>query len=398
MLQPVLVAGWALGHTCLIIWLLNTSHGTGVQSRWIDLVTLFLLVAVLLGSFGLLHWAVTTPWQRWPTIAQSYAALCMVIGLVLMPAFTCRNAVRRQPAGVRRRSLRKVFGPNGFDAKRPSGGNLFRAMMHVPGNESLDPVLEDWSLDIPALPRALDGLSILLLSDLHMAPCYDLDFFERAIDACACDDVDLVLVTGDIVEHESAIDWIEPVLGRLRGRLGQFAILGNHDLRYGPERIRDALGRAGYMDLESRWHFVTDRDRNATIRIGGTSAPWGLLLDPPGDTAADWTVVLSHTPDQFPRIARWRQVDLLLCGHNHGGQVRLPGIGPVLMPSLYSRRFDQGFFQSRKTLMHVSRGLGAKIPLRWNCPPEVTRLILRAAPTLPTGAAPSRRRLSRLAT
>ena len=69
----------------------------------------------------------------------------------------------------------------------------------------------------------------------------------------------------------------------------------------------------------------------------------------------------------------------MLSGHNHGGQVRFPVIGPVLMPSLYSRRFDRGFFRSGRTLMHVSQGVAGKHPVRYGCPPEISRLVLRAA-------------------
>jgi predicted MPP superfamily phosphohydrolase len=94
---------------------------------------------------------------------------------------------------------------------------------------------------------------------------------------------------------------------------------------------------------------------------------------------ADFRLLLSHSPDQFPRAARWG-VDLVLSGHNHAGQIRLPLVGPVFVPSLYSRRFDRGFFRSGRTLLHVSQGVAGQHPIRYGgCLPEVTRLVLRAA-------------------
>jgi predicted MPP superfamily phosphohydrolase len=75
--------------------------------------------------------------------------------------------------------------------------------------------------------------------------------------------------------------------------------------------------------------------------------------------------------------ARRHQIDLMLAGHNHGGQIRLPLIGSILVPSRFSRRYDCGTFFEPPTLLHVSRGLGGQHPLRYNCRPEVTRITLR---------------------
>ena len=69
----------------------------------------------------------------------------------------------------------------------------------------------------------------------------------------------------------------------------------------------------------------------------------------------------------------------MLAGHNHGGQIRLPLIGAVFMPSVYSRRFDRGFFRRGPTLMYASEGIAGMHPVRYGCPPEVTRFVLRPA-------------------
>jgi predicted MPP superfamily phosphohydrolase len=95
---------------------------------------------------------------------------------------------------------------------------------------------------------------------------------------------------------------------------------------------------------------------------------------------ADFRILLSHSPDRFYRAARWG-IDLMLSGHNHGGQIRLPLVGAVFMPSIYSRRFDRGFFRRGRTLMYVSEGISGKHPYRYGgCPPEITRFVLRTAP------------------
>jgi hypothetical protein len=135
------------------------------------------------------------------------------------------------------------------------------------------------------------------------------------------------------------------------------------------------LRRAGFTALEGRWKVL---DVNGSrLALGGTSYPWGRDLGRQPIPTADARILLSHAPDQVYRAAGWG-VDLMLCGHNHGGQVRVPVFGPILMPSRYSRRFDRGFFRVGQTLMSVSQGVGAKDPVRVGCHPEVTRLTLRS--------------------
>src|SRR4029077_9911436 len=114
-----------------------------------------------------------------------------------------------------------------------------------------------------------------------------------------------------------------------------------------------------------------------------TAAPWGPDVDPLAMPPADFRILLSHSPDRFYRAARWG-IDLMGAGHNHGGQIRLPLVGPVFIPSRYSRRFDRGFFRRDRTLMYVSEGVAGRHPVRYGCLPELPRFVLR-----PAGAAAS---------
>ena len=72
-------------------------------------------------------------------------------------------------------------------------------------------------------------------------------------------------------------------------------------------------------------------------------------------------------------------MDLMFSGHNHGGQIRLPLVGAVFMPSRYSRRFDRGFFRAKGTLLYVNEGIAGKHPVRYGCPPEISRFVLKGA-------------------
>ena len=127
--------------------------------------------------------------------------------------------------------------------------------------------------------------------------------------------------------------------------------------------------------LGNGWRELTVRGE--PLIAVGHEGPW---FSPPPDLKAcpeyGFRLCLSHTPDNI-RWARANRLRLMLCGHNHGGQIRLPLFGSLFVPSLYSRRFDCGLFWEEPTLMYVSRGLGGREPLRYNCRPEATRIVLR---------------------
>ncbi len=128
-----------------------------------------------------------------------------------------------------------------------------------------------------------------------------------------------------------------------------------------PRYLEDNLPRVILIGNERPWF----RDLPQVEEINGWQSPRSLRI------------ALSHTPDQIV-WARSVGVDLLLAGHLHGGQIRLPGIGPIVSPSKFGVRYNAGLFFLPPTLLYVNRGLSARLPLRWNSKPEVACLILRS--------------------
>jgi predicted MPP superfamily phosphohydrolase len=126
--------------------------------------------------------------------------------------------------------------------------------------------------------------------------------------------------------------------------------------------------------------------RPGHLILAGNELPW--FRNVPDMSACPQTidghrplrVLLSHSPDQIG-WARTHDFDLLLAGHNHGGQIRLPLVGPVFSPSCFGVKYASGTFEESPTLMHVSRGISGKTPLRYNCPPELTKLVLSCPAT-----------------
>jgi hypothetical protein len=282
--------------------------------------------------------------------------------------------VRRGPAGEVRGEVVDVERHLGY---RPKGDGHHSFLGHLPGNEIFQVEYVERTLHPVRLPAAWDGLTILHLSDLHFCGTPDRRFFQAVMDLCRDWQPDLVAVTGDVVDSTFHHRWIVPVLGRLRWRVAAFAILGNHDWFHDPNLVRRRLRRLRMDVLGNSWRLI--EVRGEPLVVIGHEGPWFQPgPDLKGCPEGVFRLCLSHTPDNI-RWARQNQVDLMLSGHNHGGQIRFPLIGSLFVPSRYGRRYDCGTFDEPPTLLHVSRGLGEEHPIRYNCRPEVTLLVLRNA-------------------
>jgi len=371
-----------VGHLGVFVVVVNVVHALGISNNWLSVFKVVAIGWFLLGSLGLVYATSQGVWTSWPIVPRIYAGICLLVALVGIPTTTLFRFWRRHPENIAERLEEIDFvETHGQDALIGEGKHAW--ILRLPGNESLRICKREWEIVLPSLPREWDGLSILQLTDLHFAPCYQRRFFELVCEEARKWESDLVLFTGDLVDHDTVIDWIVPLLSGIEGRLGTYSILGNHDYDQDHPRVSQQLEEAGFTDLEGRW--VTREVAGKTLALGGSSYPWGPRLDLAGIPEAEFRVLLSHSPDFFYR-AVGAGVDLMLSGHNHGGQIRLPVVGPVFMPSIYSRHFDRGFFRSGPTLLHVGQGIASKHPIRFGCVPEIGRFVLRAQETPTTGA------------
>jgi predicted MPP superfamily phosphohydrolase len=378
----VLLAGACLGHLVLMIVSHNWWYGQPLPHRAgtvIHLVHGLLILAfpaALVWAYGWdlagLPWA-SSPWG-WPQLVTLYVLVCAVVGFIGLPLNTLRRQRRRDPSVAKSSRVLDVAKHLGY---RPIGHNKERLLARLPCNEVFQVELVERTLCLPRLPAAWDGLTILHVSDLHLNGTPDRDYFRFVLERCADWQPDLVAVTGDIADSMHHMRWIVPVLGRLRWRIAGFAILGNHDHWYDPPFIRRRLRRLGLHVPSNIWQQIDVRGE--PLVVIGHEGPW---LKPAPDLSdcprEPFRLCLSHTPDNI-RWARRARVDLMLSGHVHGGQIRFPLFGSVLLPSCYGRRYDCGVFDEAPTLLHVSRGLSGDHPVRYLCRPEATRLTLRRA-------------------
>lgn len=311
----------------------------------------------------------------WPAVLLAYIYFCWIFITLFTPVALVRYWLRPRARALFH-SAGEVFDVAAHLGCKPVGRGKHHRLAHLPGNQIFQVEFNEKHLHLPQLPPRWDGLTILHLSDLHFRGIPDRAFYQLVLERCRDWQPDLVTVTGDIVDSHKHYRWVVPLLGRLRWNIAAFAILGNHDQWYDPPLIRRRLRRLGMHVLDNRWQQIDVHGQ--PLVVIGHEGPWFQpgpnLTHCPSD---GFRLCLSHTPDNIA-WARQQHIDLMLSGHNHGGQIRFPLLGSVYVPSRYSRRYDCGTFEEKPTLLHVSRGLGGQHPVRYNCRPEVTLLVLHS--------------------
>jgi predicted MPP superfamily phosphohydrolase len=232
------------------------------------------------------------------------------------------------------------------------------------------------------LPPAFDGYRIAFLTDTHVASFHRRAFFREVVAQTMKFQPDLILLGGDFVTFERHIPLMaELLLTDLEAPDGVFAVLGNHDYWADADSVVAAMTARGVRFVVNRSMVI--RRGNDAIALAGIDE---LYRGAPDVNAAFAMVdpkipciALSHHPDIIGRLDD-RRVDLLVCGHTHGGQIRFPFFGAVVVPSKHEARYASGFHRQGSVLMYVSRGIGAIPPLRILCKPEVATFVLRLAP------------------
>lgn len=246
--------------------------------------------------------------------------------------------------------------------------------------------LEQRDVLLPDLPPSLDGLRVALITDTHIGNFAGPGLAERAGAMAAEARPDLLLLGGDLV-HDWASDQTlaatARAFGRLRAPLGVFGVLGNHDYGAGAERVRAAMEEAGVPILVNEGRKLAEGLWLAGVDdclAGSPDLARAMQGAPPGGCR----LLLAHEPD-FADQAALQTGDALhlqFSGHSHGGQVRLPGVGPIVLPPM-SDRYPAGLQRvpGRRLQVYTSRGVGVTgPPVRFLCPPEVSLLRLRRVP------------------
>ena len=214
-----------------------------------------------------------------------------------------------------------------------------------------------------------EPLRIVHLTDLHVHPSIPLEYYQNVVSIAEQSEPDIAVFTGDFITSLDALPKLAKVL-RPIAKLETYAVLGNHDYWADAETVRKVI-------TESRLRLLSDETAvlaasENQIAITGHDYPWGTKEKSISAQKADILhVVLSHTPDNIYRLSD-SSADIVFSGHYHAGQIRAPILGPIVVPSVYGRRFDHGHFVVNDTHLFVASGIGAaNPPMRIYCQPDI---------------------------
>jgi predicted MPP superfamily phosphohydrolase len=244
---------------------------------------------------------------------------------------------------------------------------------------ALSPVISSTELAFPNLPPSFDGFCILHLSDIHGDGIEG--FAAQVAPRLRGLEADLCVMTGDYrFEVDGPCDGVylvmEAIVDAVSARHGVAGILGNHD---SIEMVRPLEKLGVRMLLNQNWE----------IRRGDDSL-WLLGVDDPHYYGCDdligacsavpddaFRILLAHSPEIVEEAEAYG-VHLYFCGHTHGGQICLPGLGPLFLNATCRRKFTRGHWRFAEMQGYTNRGLGSSgVPVRYNCPPEIALITLR---------------------
>ena len=235
------------------------------------------------------------------------------------------------------------------------------------------------TIPLEGLDPALEGLRIVCVSDIHLHPYVQIGFVEGVVEAVNRLEPDLVCLVGDyVLERADSVFELAPVLAQLDARYGVACVLGNHDLWTNAEVVRAGLEEAGLPVLVNEGMEL--QVGGAKLYIAGVDDGWSgrpdlevALKEAPEGVPV---VLLAHEPDFADTYCLDGRVGLQVSGHSHGGQVRVPGIGALILPR-YAAKYDQGLYQVNGMWLYTMRGVGViGPPVRFNCRPEITEITL----------------------
>jgi predicted MPP superfamily phosphohydrolase len=242
-------------------------------------------------------------------------------------------------------------------------------------------------LGLPGWPRSAAPLKVALLSDLHIgSPHWGVERVRELVERTNAEKADIVLLAGDYVIDDlpfgSKVDpeSVAQVLSGLRAPFGVVAVLGNHDWWNDGPRLRRALEAKGIVVLENEVHSFVHSSASVAIagladQIAREPRPVPTFDHAPPNATL---IALVHEPDVFPLLDQ--RAAITLAGHTHGGQVRLPLFGSLIVPSAYGQRYAGGHIVENGRHLFVTTGIGTSIlPVRFSVPPELVILTLHAA-------------------
>ena len=350
----------------------------------------------LSGSPGWFIYGAAYPFFLWHG-ATFFLGLVLLVAALLKAPFTIPfwiskripasrrkiEAIKARPSFLQFDASRRLFLRRGMYGLTAASfaGSAYGMLV-----ERNDCQITDADFVIPHLPRPLDGFTIALASDVHSSIYMTKQEMEEYVRLINGMKADMIVVAGDFVN--GSIGEVYPfaeAFSALSAPSGVYGVMGNHDFyNSDPDLVAKEVDDCGIKLLRDdkviihkdggRFYLigVDDVGRASAAHIKLETAIGSAPLNIP-------RILLCHRPYYLQEAAE-RRIDLMLSGHTHGGQIVLGQFGNVVIaPAALASRYIWGKYRIGNTHMYVSRGIGTVgLPIRLNCPPELTKITLRA--------------------
>lgn len=239
-------------------------------------------------------------------------------------------------------------------------------------------ITKEYTIYDKNLSDDFDGMKIVHLSDLHYNRAINLDKVKRIVDEVNLINPDIVVFTGDLIDRDASLsdnDYNDLVncLSKINARLGKYAVLGNHDYKKRDTVIK-LYDDINFMYLDNTSDIIYGNDNSQIFVSGIGNVTYhkddiDKSMKELNDNNNQYRIVLVHEPDISDKIVSKYKVNLILAGHSHNGQVRLPFIGAILKPP-YAKKYYDNYYNLNGTKLYVSSGIGvSNLNYRlWNRP------------------------------
>ena len=243
-------------------------------------------------------------------------------------------------------------------------------------------VTNEYIINDKTIPDSFDGLKIIHFSDIHYNRAINLKKIDDLVKEINLIDPDIVVFTGDLIDKDvdlnnSDYDKLTTTLKKINAKYGKYAVIGNHDYYKDINKVKDVYEASNFKYLENSYDIIYSTN-NEKIFIGGLSTSTYKEADLEktfsyfkDNEYINYKIILTHEPDITTQIVKDYQVNLILAGHSHGGQIRLPIIGPLYTPP-YAKKYYDSHYKISDTNLYISSGIGVStINYRLNNPPSI---------------------------
>lgn len=229
-------------------------------------------------------------------------------------------------------------------------------------------ITKEYTIKDQNIPTDFDGLKIVHFSDLHYNRAINIKKVKAVIKEINTINPDIVVFTGDLIDKDATIstqDYEEliNVLKEINAKYGKYAILGNHDYEKGKDNVIKVYQDSSFTYLDNS-HDIIYSKNNQKIFIGGTNTKTDNMTDlsktmttTEEENNVDYRIVLIHEPDIAEELTKDYQVNLILAGHSHNGQIRLPIVGALYTPP-YAKTYYDNYYNIDGTNLYISSGIG----------------------------------------